>query len=76
MNKATAAASLALVAVICKGRAPARSVRYHTSALSRTGQFVINPQLDKGQPLTDFDRFRLACSQIVGKRLTWDVLTG
>ena len=24
----------------------------------------------------DFDRFKLAASQIVGKRLTWDVLTG
>ena len=31
---------------------------------------------DEGNPLTDFDRFKLACSQIVGKRLTWDVLTG
>ena len=26
--------------------------------------------------MDDFDRFKLACSQIVGKRLTWDVLTG
>ena len=26
--------------------------------------------------MTDFDRFHLACSQVVGKRLTWDVLTG
>jgi hypothetical protein len=26
--------------------------------------------------MTDFDRFQLACSQIVGKRLTWDNLTG
>lgn len=26
--------------------------------------------------MNDFDRFKLACSQIVGKRLTWDVLTG
>jgi ISXO2-like transposase domain len=31
---------------------------------------------EAGEPLTDFDRFKLACSQIVGKRLTWDVLTG
>jgi transposase-like protein len=31
---------------------------------------------EEGKPLTDFDRFKLACSQIVGKRLTWDVLTG
>jgi transposase-like protein len=29
-----------------------------------------------GEPLNDFDRFRLACSQVVGKRLSWDVLTG
>jgi transposase-like protein len=26
--------------------------------------------------MDDYDRFRLAMSQIVGKRLTWDVLTG
>lgn len=31
---------------------------------------------DNGEPMTDFDRFKLACSQIVGKRLTWDGLTG
>lgn len=28
------------------------------------------------QNMNDFDRFKFACSQIVGKRLTWDVLTG
>src|SRR6266571_1488242 len=28
------------------------------------------------QEMNDFDRFKLACSQIVGKRLTWDSLTG
>ena len=27
-------------------------------------------------PLNDFDRFRLAASQIVGKRLTWNEVTG
>ncbi len=27
-------------------------------------------------PLNDFDRFRMAASQIVGKRLTWDEVTG
>lgn len=26
--------------------------------------------------MDDFDRFKLACSQVVGKRLTWDALTG
>jgi len=29
-----------------------------------------------GEPFTDSDRFSLAVSQIVGKRLTWDRLTG
>jgi transposase-like protein len=29
-----------------------------------------------GEVLNDFDRFKLAMSQVVGKRLTWDVLTG
>ena len=29
-----------------------------------------------GEPLKDWDRFKIACSQIVGKRLTWDELTG
>jgi transposase-like protein len=29
-----------------------------------------------GETLNDFDRFKLAMSQVVGKRLTWDVLTG
>src|SRR3954452_20665095 len=28
------------------------------------------------EEMDDFDRFRLACSQIIGKRLTWDALTG
>jgi hypothetical protein len=28
------------------------------------------------EEMNDFDRFRLACSQVVGKRLTWDALTG
>ncbi len=27
-------------------------------------------------PLNDFDRFRMAATQIVGKRLTWDEVTG
>ena len=26
--------------------------------------------------MTDFERFKLACSQIVGKRITWNQLTG
>jgi transposase-like protein len=28
------------------------------------------------QDMNDFDRFKLAMSQVVGKRLTWDALTG
>ena len=31
---------------------------------------------ENNNPLTDFDRFKLACSKVVGKRLTWEVLTG
>ena len=27
-------------------------------------------------PLNDFDRFRMAANQIVGKRLTWEQVTG
>ena len=29
-----------------------------------------------GEKLSDFDRFKMAMSQIVGKRLTWNQLTG
>jgi transposase-like protein len=31
---------------------------------------------DDGKPLSDFERFKLAASQIVGKRLTWNEATG
>lgn len=31
---------------------------------------------ENDNPLTDFDRFRSAMSRIVGKRLTWNALTG
>jgi transposase-like protein len=31
---------------------------------------------NRGKEMNDFERFKLAASQIVGKRLTWDVLTG
>ena len=31
---------------------------------------------EAGEPLKDFDRFDIAVRQIVGKRLTWDHLTG
>jgi transposase-like protein len=35
-----------------------------------------NRKHEDGEVMTDFERFKLACSQIVGKRLTWDALTG
>jgi transposase-like protein len=35
-----------------------------------------NNRATKDNPLNDADRFVLACSQIVGKRLTWSSLTG
>jgi transposase-like protein len=35
-----------------------------------------NRKHDDGEIMSDYERFKLACSQIVGKRLTWDVLTG
>jgi len=31
---------------------------------------------NRDKEMTDFDRFKLAASQIVGKRLTWDQVTG
>lgn len=38
--------------------------------------YRFNNRATKDDPLNDADRFVLACSQIVGKRLTWDSLTG
>src|SRR5271166_3698113 len=35
-----------------------------------------NNRATPDNPMNDFDRFRLAMSQIVGKRLTWNQLTG
>jgi transposase-like protein len=35
-----------------------------------------NRKDEDGEPISDFDRFKTACSQIVGKRLTWNQLTG
>ncbi len=31
---------------------------------------------DDGEVKSDYERFKLACSQVVGKRLTWNILTG
>jgi hypothetical protein len=38
--------------------------------------YKYNNRATKDNPLNDADRFVLACSQIVGKRLTWNSLTG
>ncbi|MBZ5665038.1 MAG: IS1595 family transposase [Acidobacteriia bacterium] len=38
--------------------------------------FRYNNRATKGNPLNDADRFALAISQVVGKRLTYDELTG
>jgi transposase-like protein len=38
--------------------------------------FRFENRATKDNPLNDFDRFRLAASQIIGKRLTWDEVTG
>jgi transposase-like protein len=38
--------------------------------------FRYNNRATKDNPLNDFDRFKLAASQIVGKRLTWNQVTG
>jgi hypothetical protein len=38
--------------------------------------FRYNDRATKDNPLTDADRFALAVSQIVGKRLTYAKLTG
>ena len=35
-----------------------------------------NRKDDAGEPLKDYERFDIAVRQMVGKRLTWDVLTG
>ena len=35
-----------------------------------------NRKDDAGEPISDFERFRSAVSKIVGKRLTWNQLTG
>jgi transposase-like protein len=35
-----------------------------------------NQRSKTDRPMSDADRFALACSQILGKRLTWDTLTG
>jgi len=38
--------------------------------------YRFNNRKTEDQDLNDFDRFKLAMTQVVGKRLTWDSLTG
>lgn len=38
--------------------------------------YKFNNRATRDNPLNDADRFMLACSQIVGKRLNWGSLTG
>ena len=38
--------------------------------------YRFNNRKTEDQDLNDFDRFKLAMTQVVGKRLTWDALTG
>src|SRR5271157_1120906 len=38
--------------------------------------FRFENRATKDNPLNDFDRFKMAATQIVGKRLTWDDVTG
>ena len=44
--------------------------------LARNPSGRITARMRTGGPVKDFDRFKLAMTQIVGKRLTWDRLTG
>ena len=54
-----------------------RSSRSTCSAIWMNRAYRYNHRKDEdGEPLKDFDRFKLAMTQIVGKRLTWDRLTG
>jgi transposase-like protein len=49
---------------------------YHLDRYLTEQVFRYNNRATKGNPLTDGDRFVLAASMIVGKRLTWKNLTG
>ncbi len=50
---------------------------YHLFRYLDEQTFRYNNRKDaQGETLTDFDRFKMAASQIVGKRVTWDQLTG
>lgn len=49
---------------------------FHLEACVNEQAFRYNNRATKGNPLTDLDRFTLAVTQIVGKRLTYAELTG
>jgi hypothetical protein len=49
---------------------------FHMDAYLDEQMFRFNNRATKDNPLTDADRFTLAVSQIVGKRLTYAELTG
>ena len=49
---------------------------YHLQAYVDEQVFRFNNRATKDNPLNDGDRFMLALSQIVGKRLTYAELTG
>ncbi len=49
---------------------------FHLSRYLDEQVFRYNNRATADNPLDDSDRFTLACTQILGKRLTWDVLTG
>jgi hypothetical protein len=38
--------------------------------------FRYNNRSTRDNPMSDADRFQLACSQVIGKRLTYDDVTG
>jgi transposase-like protein len=49
---------------------------FHLHRYLSEQEFRYNNRATKGNPMNDGDRFRLAMSQIVGKRLTYEHLTG
>ena len=49
---------------------------FHLEAYVAEQVFRFNNRATKRNPLTDADRFIIALSQIAGKRLTYDELTG
>jgi hypothetical protein len=50
--------------------------QFHLDACVDEQAFRFNNRATKDNPLTDADRFALAMSQVVGRRLTYAELTG